>query len=230
MSTSRNPASAATAAELAAIPVFARLPSEALEDCAARSLRREVAKGETIFNQGDRPARFHVLLSGWVRIMQAGADGELSLIRFAGEGELFGAFAIFANSGYPADATAAMHAVEASWSEADVRQLIENHPSVSHNLLHVAARRLAELQDRVRELSTQPAEQRIANVLLRLAGPNREIACPLTRKDVAALAGTTLHTASRVLSGWARQGIVESAKQRIAIASRATLKAIAGES
>lgn len=225
----------AQADDVEQIGVFRGLPQSSLEDCAARAVTRSLAKGEAIFHQGDKPVRLHALASGWVRIMQAGADGELSVIRFVGPGELFGAFAIFTGGGYPADAHAAAESIELSWSEAHLRELLERYPSIAVNLLTVAARRLGELQERVREISTQPAEQRIANALLRLARKGGEqhadghvdILSPLVRKDIAAVSRTTLHTASRVMSAWERAGIVVSRRGLISINLLTKLQRIA---
>jgi CRP-like cAMP-binding protein len=218
------------------IGVFAGLSSQALHDCANGAIRRRLRKGEPIVHQGDRPARFHVLHSGWVRIMQAGRDGELSLIRFVGPGEPFGSFAIFTGQGYPADATAITDSLEFSWSEADLRHLIDRHPAIAINLVTLAARRLAELQERVREISTQHVEQRIANTLLRLAHKGgkgsvvdggMDIVLPLLRKDIAAMSATTLHTASRVLSAWGRQGLISATARRVSITRPSALERIA---
>lgn len=206
------------------ISVFADLPPQALNECAGTAVRRPLLKGESIFHQGDQPVRFHALLSGWVRILQAGTDGELSVIRFVGPSELFGSLAMFTGRGYPADATAATDSIELSWSEAHLRKLIDRHPQIAVNLVGIAAGRLAEMQERVREISTQRAEQRIANALLRLAQIEKQqgdapmsISVPLVRKDVAALAGTTLYTASRVMSAWERRGILAPSGRRISI-------------
>lgn len=211
--------------EIAAIGVFAGLPKDALQDIARTAVRRRLVKGELIFRQGDRPARCHAVLSGWVRILQAGTDGELSVLRFVGRGELFGAFAMFTGDGYPADATAVGEATELSWAEAHVRELIGHHSEVALNLVVVAARRLAELQERMREISTQPAEQRIANALLRVArnGGKQcddgkiDILLPFARKDLAAMSATTLYTTCRVISAWTRKGIVASTGRRVSV-------------
>jgi CRP-like cAMP-binding protein len=221
--------------DVAAIGVFAGLPAQALVDCARNAVARRLAKGELIFHQGDRPLRCHALLSGWVRILQAGTDGELAVMRFVGPGELFGSLAMFAGGGYPADATAAMDAIELSWSETHLRALIDRYPVIALNLVGVAARRLGELQERLREISTQPVEQRVANTILRLARQCAEtdaagaihIAFPLSRKDVAAMSATTLHSVSRVMAGWERRGIVTSTGRRLAVTSLARLTAIA---
>lgn len=228
-------ASGAQAEEADAIGAFAGLVPQALHECAAKAVRRPLVKGETIFHQGDRPVRFHALLSGWVRILQAGAEGEFSVIRFVGPGELFGSFAMFTGSAYPADAVAAIESVELSWSESHLRQLIDSFPAIAVNLMAVAAHRLGELQERVREISTQPAEQRLANALLRAARNSGErddahgveIPLPLVRRDLAAMSATTVYTASRIMAAWQRKGIVASSAKRISLLSPAGLRRIA---
>jgi len=89
------------------------------------------------------------------------------------------------------------------------------------------------LQDahlRIQELSNDEVEQRVARAILRLvdsAGqPTADgigIAFPITRQDIAEMTGTTLHTVSRLLSGWKQRGIVDSGRKRIVLRSPAAL-------
>jgi CRP/FNR family transcriptional regulator, nitrogen oxide reductase regulator len=74
------------------------------------------------------------------------------------------------------------------------------------------------------EMSTEQVERRVAHALLRLvkqAGRKVErgveIDFPISRQDIAEMTGTTLHTVSRILSGWEQQGLVESGRQRIVV-------------
>jgi CRP-like cAMP-binding protein len=53
------------------------------------------------------------------------------------------------------------------------------------------------------------------------------IGIPLRRKDVADIAGTTLHTASRLLSAWEKAGILVNRKRMLTVARMADLRAIA---
>jgi CRP-like cAMP-binding protein len=96
------------------------------------------------------------------------------------------------------------------------------------------AGRLQELQDRYRELATERVERRVARALLRLArqtGRKVEngvlIDFPLTREDLAEMTGTTLYTVSRILSGWEKEGLIETGRQRVLIRSPHGLVAIA---
>jgi CRP-like cAMP-binding protein len=108
------------------------------------------------------------------------------------------------------------------------------HPQIAINAIRIIGQRLQEMQNRTRELATQRAERRIAHALVRLAqqsGRNTPagtaIPFPLRRKDVADVAGTTLHTASRILTGWERAGLLASHRRRLTIRSPSELLRIA---
>ena len=40
---------------------------------------------------------------------------------------------------------------------------------------------------------------------------------PISRQDIAQMTGTTLHTVSRILSGWESRGLIEGGRQRIVL-------------
>ena len=108
------------------------------------------------------------------------------------------------------------------------------YPQIAINVIRIIGKRLQEVQDRVRELATQRAEQRIAHAVLRLARQaghstvdGTAIEFPLRRKDLADIAGTTLHTASRILTGWEKAGLLTSHSQRLTIRNPSEILRIA---
>jgi len=229
-----TPAAGPSAALLAALKLLDGLPPAAIEDVVAHARVQTARRGARLFDQGEPVERAHVLLSGAVRIAQAGADGGEVVIRFIGPGEIFGSVAIFTDHCYPADGVAMIDSTEASWAHAELLGLIERYPRIAVNLVAIVGRRLAEMQNRVREMATQRVECRIANTLLRLArqagrtGPaGMAIAFPLRRKDIADIAGTTLHTASRTLTDWRRRGWIADDKYGLTLLSSEAIKQIA---
>lgn len=221
----------------AATDLFAGLPLSVLKTVASAARERRIPAGAPIFNQGDKGIRAHIVIKGSVRISQYGTDGTHMVLRFIGPGELFGTVPLFTNRRYPADAIALTETTEASWSEAALLDLITRHPQIAINTIRIVGTRLQDAQERMRELGTQRADQRIARTLLRLArhsGHNTAvgttIAFPLRRKDVADMAGTTLHTASRVLTGWERAGFLTSHRRHLTIRNLSRLTRIAEES
>jgi len=219
---------------LADISLFAALPPAVLDEAAAMARARPLPRGLRVFDQGETAGRAHALLSGCVRITQAGSDGEEILVRFIGPGEIFGCVPVLTDGLYPADATAIVDAVELSWDPADLLALMQRHSQVAITMVAIVGRRLGEAQERLRELATQSADRRVARTLLRLldqagrsGGEGIRIAFPLRRKDVADIAGTTLHTASRILAEWERRGLLVSRNRHLIIASPEELRRIA---
>ncbi|MCW5571137.1 MAG: winged helix-turn-helix domain-containing protein, partial [Steroidobacteraceae bacterium] len=90
--------------------------------------------------------------------------------------------------------------------------------------------------ERVRELTTLRAEQRLALAVLRLAAQaGREtagghtIGLPLRRRDVAEFSGTTLYTASRALAAWQKAGLLATCRGQLTICDASGLRRIAGD-
>jgi CRP-like cAMP-binding protein len=179
-------------------------------------------------------SRCHAVLAGSVRITQYDENGGQLVVRFIAPGEIFGAVALFTDGKYPAEAVAITDSVEISWIESVIRDLMERHPPIAINMLKVLGARIKDVQERLRELATQRVECRIARALLRLAaqaghieGLGTKIDFPLTRKDVADMCGTTLHTASRVLTSWQEAGWLTTRHQRVTLRDVDAIRRIA---
>lgn len=216
------------------IDLFQGLDPEALEEVAALAETAVLRKGQWIFEQGADAHRAYVAITGSVRIQQSGSDGAQVVIRFIAPGEMFGTLALFTDHLYPADAIAMADAVVMSWAEKDVLALLERHSRIGLNALRIVCARLGEAQNRIRELSTQRAERRVAYAVLRLAvqagdtSPDgTTITIPLRRQDIAEVSGTTLHTASRILTTWERAGYLTSENRTLTVGDLAAIRNIA---
>ena len=149
-------------------------------------------------------------------------------------GDLVGCAAVFRRIPYPATATAVADSVVLSWTAEQIGELVRRCPAVAGNTLHIVGERTEEMLQRLREIATEGVEQRLARAILRLAAQRRappgrdaEIRLDVSRRDLAELAGVSLYTVSRMLSGWEPQGIVKGGRQRITVRNLDRLKAIA---
>ena len=214
--------------KLAETELFTDVPSQGLAEALASARIRHLDKSATIFVQGALAERCHFLLEGRVRILQTDQHGTQVVMRFIGPGEMFGTIGMFTDHRYPAHAVAVSDSMEISWTEAALLELIARYPRIALNLVRIIGGRLRETQDRLREVATQPVEQRIANALLRLAvqtdDKSMAINFPLSRKDIAEICGTTLHTVSRILTAWEKSSAIATTKQRITIHDLAALR------
>ena len=103
-------------------------------------------------------------------------------------------------------------------------QFVADYEGFATETYKTVGNRIGEMNTRIVEMATLQVEQRVANALLRLINqtgrkvPNGiEINFPITRQDLSELTGTTLHTVSRMLSAWEKQGLVESQRKRITV-------------
>lgn len=222
---------------LASVELFVGLSTTALEEVAASARVRRLTKETRIFEQGDAADRSYALIEGSARILQSGSDGSQVVIRFIAPGETFGTIALFTDRRYPAEARTLTEALEVSWTEAELLHLMDHHSLIGMNVIRIIGKRLQEVQERVRELSTQRVEQRVAQAVLRLArqagnstAHGTAIEFPLRRKDLADISGTTLHTASRILTAWEKAGLLVSDHQRLMICNSSEILRIAQES
>lgn len=220
--------------DIAALELFRDIPVAALSAAAALARVRCYPPETRIFSQGDKGVRAHAVIAGSVRISQAGSDGGHIVFRFIAPGEMFGTVALFTDGLYPADAVAVAATLEASWSEADLLELMGRHPQIAINALRITGKRLQEVQDRLREAATQRAAQRVAHAVLRLAQQaghdtldGTAIGFPLRRRDVADMSGTTLYTASRILAAWEKTGLLANRNRRLTILRPAAIHRIA---
>lgn len=221
---------------IAGMEMFTGLGEDALRDVVRHARTRRVAKNTRIFSQGDEAKTCYALIDGRVKIVQSGAGGEQMIVHFVGPGGMFGTLAVFAGGRYPADAEAVSDCVEITWSAKTMTDLMHTHPRIATNMLDILGRRLMQVQKRLREISNERVERRIARALLRLveqAGRPVEggtaIDFPLSRQDVAEMTGTTLHTVSRTLSGWEERGLVELGRQQVTICQPDALVSIADD-
>lgn len=218
---------------LTTLELFVGLTPSAINNVADAARVRRLPKDVWVFNQGDPGVRAHAVLEGGVRISQSGSDGAQVVVRFIGSGEMFGTVSLFTDGLYPADAVTVEETLEVSWSEAELVRLMTSHPQIAINVIRTIGKRLQDVQNRVRELATQRAERRVAHAVLRLAEQTGHrttngiaISFPLRRKDVADISGTTVHTASRILAAWEKEGLLISLNRHLTIRNHTEIRRI----
>ncbi len=223
------------ASRIARLPVFAGASLDQVKEVLREARRVPYAKGRAIFRQGEHATSFWLLLEGRLQVVKLTPEGQQIVVRYIGPAEFFGIAVAMGHPVYPATATPVVDSVALVWPSSAWPRLVERCPSLSTNALHMVGMRLQDAHTRVVEMSTQAVEQRVARALLRLARQagrrmesGVEIDFPLSRQDVAEMTGTTLHTVSRILSGWETRGLVGGGRQRILIRNLEDLRVLAG--
>jgi CRP/FNR family transcriptional regulator, nitrogen oxide reductase regulator len=225
---------AARATLLADTPLFRRLTLDAVGEVARSFRPLVVRRGEAVFRQGEPAADVRLLAEGRVKVYNTVAGRRVTL-RLIEPRELFGGGGVWGESVFPAHGLAAVDGVVLHMATGIFRELVASQPALALSLVEELGARLREAEARIRALQAAGAEQRLAQALHRLAvrsGVPRAgavlIPGPLSRRDLAELAGTTESTASRTLQAWSRAGVVVPGRERIAVTAPDALAAIAG--
>lgn len=209
---------------IATLSMFAGLAPDKLDDLLKEAQSVRYPKGANVFEQDTEAGFFFVLLHGHLRVVKLTPAGQQVVVRFVVPGEIFGIAKAIGRTTYPATATAIVDSIALVWPSAAWPRLVEKNPALATNALQTVGSRLQDAHTRVVEMSTEQVERRVAHALLRLAKQagrkveeGVQIDFPISRQDVAEMTGTTLHTVSRILSGWEDRGWVEGGRQKIVI-------------
>jgi CRP-like cAMP-binding protein len=209
------------------------LDPSSLATIARAAVYREVKAGGFMFQQGSAADGLCLLRLGRVKLVQGTPDRGQVLLRFVNPGEIFGSAAILPGQTYPVSAVSVRWCQVVAWNGKVVVELMQSYPRLALNALRELNAELQELRVLYRELATEGVEQRLAQLLVRLATKSdwktedtRRID-PLSRRDLAEMTGATLYTVSRILSAWKRAGLVDTGRQWVAIPRPQSLAATA---
>ena len=209
---------------LAEVRLFEGLSPTQLSEVTAVAQSVERESDSNFFSQGEEASSVFVVADGRVKVSQVTPEGDQVVVRYAGSGEMFGCVPLYGGKEYPATASAVTRSQAFAWDRIAMDHLMQRYPDIAIRALEVLGEELADLRARYQGLATERVERRIARALLRLVSQAGEkvaagvlIDFPLSRQDLGELTGTTLHTVSRILSGWEQKGIIESGRRRITI-------------
>lgn len=225
---------AADRAQIQRAPIFRALEPAALEALCAAARKVSARKGQALLRQGDRAEAAFLALSGRLKVLEAGPDGREVVLRLEGPGALLGLIAALGVERYPITAEVIEPCTAARWSGKELEAVMRQHPAIALGALPMVLARLRELQDQYRELATERVERRVARAVMRLARQAGQrtpegvrIDAPLTRQELAEMTGTTLFTASRILSQWTQEGLLLSRGKRLVVRQPHALARIA---
>ncbi len=205
-------------------PLFKALSANERQVVAPLFRLQTAQRGSFLFHEGDPADRLYLVAEGEVKVLKHSLGGQEVILHLASRGDLIGGIAILGEQQYPATAQAQTDARVATLSGQDFRQLMRTYPDMAANIIAVLLSRLRQAHETIRQVTFERVERRLARLLLRMVtrfgkrtGEGVLIDIVLTRQDLAAMTGTTLESASRVMSKWHKQGLVESRHRKILI-------------
>jgi CRP-like cAMP-binding protein len=218
------------------LPFLSSLDHGAINSVSGLFREEGFTVGQMIYLAESPATHLYVVAFGKVKLIHQTELGRSIILDVLSQGEFFGRFSPSSRDLYPSSARAQTSACTLVMSNRDFQEILIKYPAVSLDLLKAVSARLETAQDTIRRLSSDPADRRIASVLLRLAnklGRQKDsellIQLTLSREDLADMSGTTTETASRVVSALQRKGLIQAGRKWVSVVDLERLSAAAGD-
>lgn len=220
MSIGRSPDAEAL---LALYPVFARVPRDALERCLRAAQTVRVPPGTVLFDEHNPCRGFPLVLEGSIRVAKAAPNGrELPLYRVGpGETCIITSSCLLGRTEYNARGVAEVDTALMMLTRECFAALLDE-PPFRDFLFSLFAERIAGLMQLVEEVAFRKLDQRLAALLL---GKGRWLRT--THQHLADELGSVREIVSRLLKGFADQGLVALGREQVEILDPAGLRRIA---
>lgn len=187
-------------------------------------------RGEIIWLAGSPAQNIDVVGTGFVKMTRTTPQGSEVAIELLGPGQCFGLLVALEGREYPLSAIAVTSTWYLKIPTRPFMEVYNSNGALRDHILRGLGPRLRKAHDMMARMSTGRVEQRLAAVLLILMNSYGEplslgtrIAVPLTRQDLAEMAGTTVETSIRIMSKLQKEGILSTDKQMITVLDAASL-------
>ncbi len=199
---------------LRSTPFFAGLTDQVVDQAVAQVVTREHPANRVILLENDWGSSVYFILSGWVKIRTYNIDGKEVTLNIVGKGEIFGEMAPLDEVPRSTDVITLTSTTVANMPSSDFVNLMQTQPQAGIRLAKLMARRLRQLNRRLR-LREADAQSRVADILLFLAegqGKASEggIEIPnLPHRELSSLSGMARETVTRQLGKLESKGLIQ---------------------
>lgn len=220
------PTSTATADRLLGLyPALSGLPAERLAALTQPQAVMRVPAGSQIFAEHQPCRGFPLLLEGSIKVIKLAASGrELMLYRVLPGGScIISSSCLLGHADYNARGIAETPLTLLALPVGEFARLLVEHAPFRDFVFHLFTERIAELMQLVEEVAFARLDQRLAKLLL----ARHDNALSVTHQQLADELGSVREIVSRLLKGFAAQGLVTLGREQLTITDRQGLQKIA---
>ncbi|MBK7673717.1 MAG: Crp/Fnr family transcriptional regulator [Candidatus Accumulibacter sp.] len=206
-------------------PALRSLPTEQLAAICRTTSLLKLPAGTQVFTEKQNCLGFPLILAGTIKVVKNTAAGrELLLYRVEPGGScIITSSCLLAHSPYSARGIAETPLSLLLLPIPLFEKLIAENGLFRDFVFHLFGDRIAELLQLVEEVAFHRLDQRLAKLLLA-----KGVAVHATHQSLAEELGSVREIVSRLLSGFAAQGLVALGREQITVIDRDKLKQLAG--
>ncbi len=210
--------------------LFRDIAKPLLDDLLGQGSVCAMARGETLFVQGDRADSIFIVLDGWMKLSRITQSGDDIVVAVYSQGESFGEAAAMKGGVYPVTVEAVEDSVLFQITAKTIAHYIRTHPEMAMAMLSSTFRHNHELVLEIEDIKGHNGAQRLATFLVALA-PTDEgastFSLPYDKGLIAARLGMKPESLSRSISNLRAQGVTVRG-QHVSVADLGRLKEFIG--
>lgn len=212
------------------LPLFCEMSPEEIERVAQGAREQQLARGEVLFQRGDQPSGFYVVVHGKVKLALTSPQGIEKVVELIGPGQSFGEAVMFMDKPYPVYAQALTDTLVLHISKNVVAGGIDSDPAFCRKMLAGLSIRLHRLIQNVESISLRSSAQRVIDYLLRDLGEIKEghdlhVNLTANKNVIASTLNITPETFSRILHDLSEAGLITVAGKEVCVRDIARLRA-----
>jgi CRP/FNR family cyclic AMP-dependent transcriptional regulator len=220
--------------ELAQIPLFAALDPAERRAIGALARTKTYDAGSQIFSQGDAGGPMFAVLSGHLKVIVPGLDGNEVVFTIMGRGEVFGELSVLDGAPRSASVIAISPAEVLVIDREPFLAFVRASPDTAIKLLKILVARIRRLSDDREQMVSLDVSARLAKKLTDLVATYGEpseagdlrISIRISQRDLGAWIGTTRETVNKFLRRWTRQGLLRFEAGHIVVTDVRGLKGL----
>ena len=200
---------------LATIEVFKQIPTEALSELEKRMVEKHYTKHESILLEGDPAESVWFVKEGRVKASVTAPNGRCQTLCMVGPRGLFGTCCCLAGGVVPCQSVAETDVTVVSLPLSDFTALMARYPALAQGLVANISSRLRQSKD-TQVFEHESVEKRILHLMVNLVAEFGNTV-PLTRREIAEMAGTTVESSIRTFIHLESEGLVATSRGRITV-------------
>ena len=199
--------------------------SDVIEVFERQRSSRLYPRGTILYHQGSLGGGIYCVSSGLIKIFRTDRAGLVQIVRLVGAGEFLGFRRAFQKQPSASTAQVISPAVVCTIPAPSVVAAMAHDPQLGWNMLRAQSAALERTESHLVKLVGLSSPGRVVSMLLEHSTREPvDMMAPLTREEMAQLAGTSIESVSRLLQEMARRGYLQLRGRSVFVLDRPALE------
>lgn len=188
-------------------------------------------KKDTIYSESNSPLYLYYIEKGKVKTLKNNKQDKELITGLYNEGDFFGYVSLFENEAYEDEAIAMEDTILKLIPKDDFFKLIYQNRDVANTFMKLLSKEVKEKEERLLKIAYDSVRKKVSESLLMLKDrygkdESEKFSFPISREDLAHIAGTATETLIRTLTDFRDEGIVDIKGSTITIVNLEKLRSM----